>query len=671
MPAPASRSRRWIVLGVIVALVIGLVLWLWPRGDDVPPAKAARANVPSTAESAALSAKSPPEVSLYEIEQHVTLTLSTAEDFDAIFGDKSQSGKPARKTVASQTSFLLRGQLEVLVASIDDNNWQTERFRFRDNGSSLAGADVPCQAAEAVRGYLNDFEFWVVIDGDGLPRRVLADKNMPDELAPFAFMMLDLVTVSSPPGRDKGWNGKEQDSLGLFLGLYRLVATENGIERIEKRRRYVSLYSTATVEFNVSDPKNFTAKGKDLTTEGKSELLYDPVRRRLVAADGSFSLKFDHPIATVDSTRRDHVRLLPPGGFAAKPPPADVPAHIATLKKLDLQALNDAQAERDASGIQVDQVDNPEAFNAELEALLARLLALKNLDSPEGRALLAQLARLMQQSGRLCRSAFLKAHQDGRLNQEIIPVLVEGMLRHGGLPGQSFAATMAQQSNLTEKTKDTLVNLIGTTGRLGPEAQAFLLNAAAGRVPNLPPNLRDDATLMAGLQAYDRQLRMQDDNPYWEMLKSELRAATNVARIEVVLVAMGNVGHPESLALAEPFFQHSSAAIRIAACVAISRVRSEIAVARVLKAIVAEADRGAKVKMVMNFSVLGAPEDFVRLATPVITADPDLEVRREAIAAAVSRGRDILPFVQAFLRDPDENIRAYAQAAIDSINNPQ
>ena len=71
----------------------------------------------------------------------------------------------------------------------------------------------------------------------------------------------------------------------------------------------------------------------------------------------------------------------------------------------------------------------------------------------------------------------------------------------------------------------------------------------------------------------------------------------------------------------------------------------------------------------VNKAVMEASGGYERVWARVLR-EADIEVRRQAISSVVERGVEMLPFIQLFLRDQDPAIRAFAQAAIDSINNP-
>jgi len=156
------------------------------------------------------------------------------------------------------------------------------------------------------------------------------------------------------------------------------------------------------------------------------------------------------------------------------------------------------------------------------------------------------------------------------------------------------------------------------------------------------------------------------DSAYKTIL-DKLNTAQSDKDIEVCLLAMGNLGHPDSLPVLEPFLSHENETLRAVATSSLRFIETPAA-ERLLMRMLRDASREVRLQAIEAFNHRRISQALLPELAQYLREESQKDLRRALIDALWlhrSRVSGVRPLIaQAATGDPDEEIRLYAQGLL-------
>jgi hypothetical protein len=156
------------------------------------------------------------------------------------------------------------------------------------------------------------------------------------------------------------------------------------------------------------------------------------------------------------------------------------------------------------------------------------------------------------------------------------------------------------------------------------------------------------------------------DSAYKTIL-DRLNKAQDDKEIEVCLLALGNLGHPESLPVLETFLSHESEILRAIATSSLRFIETPAA-ERLLMRMLRDSSREVRLQAIEAFNHRRISQAILTELEQYLREEPQKDLRRALIDALwLQRNKvnGIRPIIaQAATGDPDEEIRLYAQGLL-------
>jgi HEAT repeat protein len=156
------------------------------------------------------------------------------------------------------------------------------------------------------------------------------------------------------------------------------------------------------------------------------------------------------------------------------------------------------------------------------------------------------------------------------------------------------------------------------------------------------------------------------DSAYKTIL-DKLNTAQSDKDIEVCLLAMGNLGHPDSLPVLEPFLSHENETMRAVATSSLRFIETPAA-ERLLMRMLRDASREVRLQAIEAFNHRRISQALLPELAQYLREESQKDLRRALIDALWlhrSRVSGVRPLIaQAATGDPDEEIRLYAQGLL-------
>ncbi len=477
----------------------------------------------------------------------------------------------------------------------------------------------------------------------GQPVGLRGAKETRGHAAQVWTSLLWAMQHSQSPDAHVQWTAQESDGLGTFDALYR----RKNASVVEKRRvRYTGSHLKG-VQFSIDESaiESVTDKTGNLTR---------------------FSL-------------REQVRSLKSGplpGFAGR-----YTYLLNEAGESDASGWRDAQLSAFAGPTlpppRADRADEPESMDdariagRRMPDVMARLIAAeaqagagtRSNDIATGREYVA-LAALLRREAEAIAMAREHIEKGGPLAMTLIEAL-----RDAGTPAaQSLLVELLANAKITPQQRLEIARSLGRVERPTEESIAALKGMRS------EPGFGQQARYGMGSAVF----RLKEVDPQLALttlqdLVSELQQTRDDGTRVMALVALGNAGHPGSVAAIAPFFTGNSEPVRAAAAQALRRVVGPEADALLVSA-------AKDPSITVRFSVANAiseraPSDVL---TPTLRAlsigEPDFKTRAEAIRTASSwlaGGDQVLraSLQQVATSDPSMDLRAIAQQALARVGS--
>jgi len=150
----------------------------------------------------------------------------------------------------------------------------------------------------------------------------------------------------------------------------------------------------------------------------------------------------------------------------------------------------------------------------------------------------------------------------------------------------------------------------------------------------------------------------------YKTLLDRLNKAQSDQEIEACLLALGNLGHPDSLQVLEPFLSHENETLRAVATSSLRFIETPAA-ERLLMRMLRDASREVRLQAIEAFNHRRISQALLPELAQYLREESQKDLRRALIDALWlhrSRVSGVRPIIaQAATGDPDEEIRLYAQ----------
>jgi hypothetical protein len=462
-----------------------------------------------------------------------------------------------------------------------------------------------------------------------------------------------LMQAALPTNSTKVWEVKEESPEGVYLARYTLLEQKASFWRMQKQ----------WVRYTETQPTPF-ATAYEIRPQGSLQIDYDTAQRAVRRVKGSLqltSLVKDQTIGTATvafEAQRFRVAQLPD-------------AERKRLLQNHRQIARQAQSLRitavevsENAAIQVTRAELGNETYASLKQRWSQLSDDANITeiaelSRKWRALLILTPQIVASTEHTLRTL--------AFNSVKAQVLISALMQSGTTETQQALCRLAD--HFLKRADNEAYNHYVACLALLESPHLAVLQWLVAKAQSASPDTAYPALLALGAvgritpPTHQPQAR---DTAYKTIL-DKLNTAQSDKDIEVCLLALGNLGHPDSLPVLEPFLSHENETLRAVATSSLRFIETPAA-ERLLMRMLRDASREVRLQAIEAFNHRRISQALLPELAQYLREESQKDLRRALIDALWlhrSRVSGVRPLIaQAATGDPDEEIRLYAQGLL-------
>jgi hypothetical protein len=514
------------------------------------------------------------------------------------------------------------------------------------------GATASESEMRALRGELQQATLYAEVDAQGVIRKVWL--HQAREVSQGVLRTIAaLMQVALPQKEAASWEATEEAPEGVYLARYTLREQKASIWRVQKQRvRYLETQPT------------FFATAYEIRPQGSLQMDYDSAQRAVRRITGELhlaSLVKDQTIGKASvAFEAQRIRV-------AQLPDAERKRLLQNHRQIAQQAQSLRVTNAEVGENAAVQIARAELGNETYASLKQRWSQLTDESSfteiteisRKWRALLVVNPQLATQTEHVLQTlafntakaqALIRAlmHSQQPESQQALCRLADHFLKRAD--DEAFNYYVACLALLESPHPPVLQWLVAKARSASPETAypALLALGAVGRATS---------------QAHQPQAR---DTAYKTIL-DRLNNAQSDQEIEVCLLALGNLGHPDSLPVLEPFLSHEDAQLRAVAASSLRFIETPAAEQSLMR-MLRDSSHEVRLQAIEAFNHRRISQALLTELAQYLREESQKNLRRALIDALwlhrdrVSGVRPII--AQAATGDPDEEIRLYAQGLL-------
>jgi hypothetical protein len=585
----------------------------------------------------------------------ITLTSEQKISFSAL-AKVMQAESQSEGAVAAQdleVQLRLSGVLTVCVLK-EAPNARLLAYTLAPTSLALTtnGATASESEMRALRGELQQATLYAEVDAQGVIRKVWLHRAREVSQGVLRSIAA-LMQVSLPQKDATSWEATEESPEGVYLARYTLREQKASFWRVQKQR----------VRYTETQPTPF-ATAFQIRPQGSLQIDYDTAQRAVRRVKGELqlaSLVKDQTIGKASiAFEAQRIRV-------AQLPDAERKRLLQNHRQIAQQAQSLRITAAEVGENAAVQIARAELGNETYASLKQRWSQLADDASfteiteisRKWRALLIvnpQVAANIEQELHALAFSTAKAqsligalmHSQQPESQQALCRLADHFLKRAD--DEAYNYYVGCLALLESPHPPVLQWLVAKARSASPETAypALLALGAVGRAtsPTHQPHARDTAhkTIL------DRLNKAQSDQ-----------------EIKVCLLALGNLGHPDSLPVLEPFLSHEDAQLRAVAASSLRFIETPAAEQSLMR-MLRDSSREVRLQAIEAFHHRRISQALLTELAQYLREEPLKELRR-ALLDALWLHRDRLSGVrpiiaQAATGDPDEEIRLYAQGLL-------
>jgi hypothetical protein len=514
------------------------------------------------------------------------------------------------------------------------------------------GATASESEMRALRRELQQATFYAEMDAQGAIRKVWLHRAREVSQGMLRTLAA-LMQASLPPKDAASWEATEESPEGVYLARYTLLEQKASFWRMQKQ----------WVRYTETQPTPF-ATAYEIRPQGSLQIDYDTAQRAVRRVKGSLqltSLVKDQTIGTATvafEAQRFRVAQLPD-------------AERKRLLQNHRQIARQAQSLRitavevsENAAIQVTRAELGNETYASLKQRWSQLSDDANITeiaelSRKWRALLILTPQIVASTEHTLRTL--------AFNSVKAQVLISALMQSGTTETQQALCRLAD--HFLKRADNEAYNHYVACLALLESPHLAVLQWLVAKAQSASPDTAYPALLALGAvgritpPTHQPQAR---DTAYKTIL-DKLNTAQSDKDIEVCLLALGNLGHPDSLPVLEPFLSHENETLRAVATSSLRFIETPAA-ERLLMRMLRDASREVRLQAIEAFNHRRISQALLPELAQYLREESQKDLRRALIDALWlhrSRVSGVRPLIaQAATGDPDEEIRLYAQGLL-------
>jgi len=585
----------------------------------------------------------------------ITLTSKQKISFNTL-AKVMQAEAQSEGTAAAQdleVELRLSGALTVYVLKEAPN---ARLFAYRVPPTSLTlttnGATASESEMRALRGELQQATLYAEVDAQGVIRKVWL--HQAREVSQGVLRTIAaLMQVALPQKEAASWEATEEAPEGVYLARYTLREQKASIWRVQKQRvRYLETQPT------------FFATAYEIRPQGSLQMDYDSAQRALRRITGELhlaSLVKDQTIGKASvAFEAQRIRV-------AQLPDAERKRLLQNHRQIAQQAQSLRVTNAEVGENAAVQIARAELGNETYASLKQRWSQLTDESSfteiteisRKWRALLVVNPQLATQTEHVLQTL--------AFNTAKAQALIRALM-HSQQP-ESQQALCRLADHFLKRADDEAFNYYVGCLALLESPHPPVLQWLVAKAQSAPPDTAYPALLALGavgrttLPTHQPQAR---DTAYKTIL-DRLNNAQSDQEIEVCLLALGNLGHPDSLPVLEPFLSHEDAQLRAVAASSLRFIETPAAEQSLMR-MLRDSSREVRLQAIEAFNHRRISQALLTELAQYLREESQKDLRRALIDALwLHRDRvsGVRPLIaQAATGDPDEEIRLYAQGLL-------
>jgi len=503
-----------------------------------------------------------------------------------------------------------------------------------------------------LRSELQQATLYAEVDAQGIVRKVWL--HQARELSQGVLRTIAALTqVALPHKEAASWEATEESPEGVYLARYTLRERTAAVWRMQKQR----------VRYTETQP-TFFETAYEIRPQGSLQMDYDSAQRAVRRITGELhlaSLVKDQTIGTASlafEVQRTRATQL-------------TDAERKRLLQNHRQIAQHAQSLRvtnpklgDNAAVQIARTELGNETYASLKQRWSQLTDESSFTeiteiSRKWRALLIVNPQLATQTEHELQTL--------AFNTAKAQVLISALM-HSQQP-ESQQALCRLADHFLKRADDEAFNYYVACLALLESPHPPILRWLVAKAQSASPDIAYPALLALGAVGRTTPLTRQPqarDTAYKTIL-DRLNKAQSDQEIEVCLLALGNLGHPDSLQVLEPFLSHEDTQLRATAASSLRFIETPPAEQSLLR-MLRDSAREVRLQAIEAFNHRRISQALLPELAQYLREESQKDLRR-ALIDALWRHRNkasgVRPIIaQAATGDPDEEIRLYAQGLL-------
>ena len=587
---------------------------------------------------------------------HYKITLNSEQMvYFSTLAKIMQSESASEGVVAAQdleVRLQLSGMLTIFVVQ-DAPSQRLLAYRVDPTALTVTTNDVTASKADtqALRAELQKATLYAETDSQGKIQKIWLHQT--GEFSEGILRnLVALMQVTLPQKEATQWEVVEESPEGVYLAQYELRKRESAVWRLHKQRtRYTEVQP------------NLFPFTYELRPQGYLQLDYDAGQRVVRGVRGKVQLV---SIARNQIIGKATVTLNVQQTRVAPLTDAERKQLLLYHRQIaqEAQSLRVTASDAGADEVQLAKLELGKETYTSLKQRWNRLT--DQADFSE----ITELSRKWRALLILNPQVAAKTEQELRMlsfNTAKAQVLISALMQSQRPEAQQALCRLADHF-LKRKDQEAYNYYVACLALLD-RPQPPVLQWLTGKARSVSPNEAYPALLALGTvgRTLYRVNQPQFRDLAYKTILDRLNKAQDDNEIEICLLALGNLGHPESLPILETFLSHESEILRAIATSSLRFIETPSA-ERLLMRMLRDSSREVRLQAIEAFSHRRISEASLPELAQYLRKEPQKDLRRALIDALWlhrNQVHGIRPIIaQVATGDPDEEIRLYAQGLL-------